>query len=79
MVSFITIRLPRASSLQKFCKKGERMCYDMGMIETLQDNAVCTCGVSSPGVVVVLKGAIEHHCTSPAPCWVDQPLPDIEV
>lgn len=55
------------------------MCYDMGMIETLQDNAVCTCGVSSPGVVVVLKGAIEHHCTSPAPCWVDQPLPDIEV
>ena len=38
----------------------------------------CTCGGLVSGTVVVFNGLIEHHCTPPSPCWVDDPLARVE-
>lgn len=48
------------------------------MTEIQVNPTTCTCGESHPGVVIVFQGTIEHHCSSPAPCWMDEPLTGID-
>lgn len=62
----------------------DTLCYDGAMTnerfkKDLEALAVCTCGVSASGTVIVFMGTTEHHCPPPTPCWSDVPIPEMEV